>query len=74
LIIFVVLIAGIVTYALTSYKKTFEAQYPQISASQDSSIIARGKYLALGPAHCAHCHAPMSELGKVDAGDEVPLS
>jgi len=74
LIIFVVLVAGIVTYALTSYKKTFEAPYPQISASQDSAVIARGKYLALGPAHCAHCHAPMSELGKVDAGEEVPLS
>jgi hypothetical protein len=22
----------------------------------DSAKIAHGKYLALGPAHCAHCH------------------
>jgi len=74
LIIVIVFVAGIVTYALTSYKKTFDAPFPDITASTDSVVIARGKYLALGPAHCAHCHAPTSEIARVDAGEEVPLS
>ncbi len=74
LIILVVLVTGIVTYALISYQKTFDAPYPDITASKDSAVIARGKYLAYGPAHCADCHAPMSERAKVDAGEEVTLT
>ncbi len=74
ILVIVIILACIVTYVLTSYEKTFDAPYPDITASQDSAIIARGKYLALGPAHCAHCHAPMSELSRVDVGEEVALS
>jgi mono/diheme cytochrome c family protein len=74
LIIVVVVIAGIVTYALTSYKKTFDAPFPNITASKDSAVIARGRHLALGPAHCADCHAPLDVRDKVDAGEEVALS
>jgi len=55
------------------YKRTFEAPYPDIKASTDSAMIARGRYLAYGPAHCSFCHAPMSEFHRVDAGEEVPL-
>ena len=73
-VIVILFAAGIITFALTGYKKTFEAPYPKIKASEDSALIARGKYLALGPAHCAHCHAPTSDLEKVDAGEEVALS
>ncbi len=73
-VIIIIFIACIVTYVLTNYEKTFDAPYPDITASQDSAVIARGKYLALGPAHCAHCHAPISDILKVDAGEEVDLS
>lgn len=37
--------------------RTFDRPYPEIAASQDPAVIARGKYLVLGPAHCAECHA-----------------
>jgi mono/diheme cytochrome c family protein len=73
-LIIVVTVVGVVTFALTSYKKTFEAPYPNIKASTDSAVIARGKHLALGPAHCADCHAPVTQRAKVDAGEEVALS
>ena len=73
-VIIIVVVGGVITYALSSYKKTFDAPYPNITASTDSAVIARGKYLALGPAHCADCHAPMSDRAKVLAGEEVPLS
>lgn len=37
--------------------RTFDAPYPAIKASTDPAVIARGRYLALGPAHCVGCHA-----------------
>lgn len=73
-ILIVVVIASIVSYALSSYEKKFDAPYPDITASLDSAVIARGKHLAMGPAHCADCHAPVSERARVLAGEEVPLS
>ena len=59
---------------LPATKKTFEAPYPNIKASKDSAVIARGKHLALGPAHCADCHAPISERARINAGEEVDMS
>lgn len=53
---------------------TYDAPFPNIKASADSSVIARGKYLALGPAHCANCHASPSSDQLVEKGVEVPLS
>ena len=38
--------------------RTFEAPTPSLSASNDPTVIARGKYLAYGPAHCSGCHGP----------------
>lgn len=52
----------------------FDAPFPEIKASTDSSVIARGKYLALGPAHCADCHASPNSRALVEKGIEVPLS
>lgn len=63
-----------IAYALLRSQDTFEAPYPDITASTDSSLIARGKYLVYGPAHCAYCHAPANDYSKVEAGEVVPLS
>ena len=52
----------------------YDAPFPDIKASADSSVIARGKYLALGPAHCADCHASPGSSHLVEKGIEVPLS
>ena len=46
--------------------RTFDAPYPAIAASKDPQVIARGRYLVLGAAHCGECHAaqgvaPMEE-------------
>lgn len=37
--------------------RTFDRPYPEIAASTDPAVIARGKYLVTGPAHCVTCHA-----------------
>lgn len=62
-----------VTVALLQNRK-YDAPFPEIKASTDSAVIARGKYLALGPAHCADCHASPDSKVLVEKGIEVPLS
>lgn len=69
-----ILLAGILIYVQFAWNKKYEAAYPEISASKDSAIIARGKYLAFGPAHCGHCHVPMDKIMEVDNGLQPPLS
>jgi mono/diheme cytochrome c family protein len=52
----------------------FDAPYPEISASKDSMVIARGKYLVFGPAHCADCHASPQNSAAIDRGETAVLS
>ena len=53
--------------------KKYDAPYPNLQASSDSAIIARGKYLAYGPAHCSGCHTPAADQEKVMNGEELPF-
>jgi len=69
----VIVAVGFVIAVYTRYDRTFEAPYPTIKASTDSAIIARGRYLALGPAHCANCHSPIQDYMKVEKGEETSL-
>jgi mono/diheme cytochrome c family protein len=54
--------------------RKFDAPYPDIHASKDSAVIAKGKYLVMGAAHCADCHGAVGTEARVDAGEEVPLT
>lgn len=69
-----ILVVGLVAFILLTWDKKFEDTYPDIKASKDSAIIARGKYLAYGPAHCATCHVPMDKIMEVENGLIIPLS
>jgi mono/diheme cytochrome c family protein len=71
-IVLIVTVFAIVVASRQNLK--FDAPFPDIIASADSAVIARGEYLVYGPAHCAHCHAPLSMMEKVEAGEKVPLS
>ncbi|MBX2961235.1 MAG: cytochrome C [Cyclobacteriaceae bacterium] len=73
LLVIAAAIATLITIINIRYDRKFDAPYPDIQASTDSAMIARGKYLAYGPAHCSFCHAPMSEFQRVDKGGEAPL-
>jgi mono/diheme cytochrome c family protein len=53
---------------------TYEAPYPAIKATTDTALIARGKYLVFGPAHCANCHGAKGSWERVEKGEEVALS
>ena len=74
LAVIAIIIAGLLIFIFISWNKKHDAPYPDIKASTDSAVIARGKYLAFGPAHCSSCHTPMDKLEAVDKGLEMPLS
>lgn len=73
-IVFLFFMFFIAAVVITKQNRTFEAPYPSIHASNDSSVIARGKELVYGAAHCAHCHAPIEKLADIEKGEIVPLS
>jgi mono/diheme cytochrome c family protein len=70
----VLVLVALVGYVQLRYDRKFDAPYPDIKASTDSTVIARGKYLVYGLAHCAACHVPMDKTRAVDNGLEIPLS
>jgi mono/diheme cytochrome c family protein len=73
-IVLLFIIAGLYITIELRQNRVFGAPYPEIKASNDSMIIARGKAIIYGPAHCANCHAPAELEEQVNRGIEVPLS
>lgn len=72
--VIVVLILGLFAFVEASWDKTFDIPLPQLQTSTDSAVIARGKYLVHGPAHCSNCHVgSVEEMLAADAGENVPL-
>ncbi|MBM3435024.1 MAG: cytochrome c [Bacteroidetes bacterium] len=69
-----ILIAGIFIFVQAGSKKKFDAPFPDIAASSDSAMIARGEYLVYGPSHCATCHVPMDKIMAVENGERIPLT
>ncbi|EAZ80515.1 c-type cytochrome [Algoriphagus machipongonensis] len=60
-------------FVQTNWDKKYESPYPDLRASTDSTIIARGKYLVYGPAHCAACHSGAEDYEAMESGEQVPL-
>jgi mono/diheme cytochrome c family protein len=74
-IVLLVLIAGILLTVAARQHRHFEAPYPNIKSSNDSAVIARGKHLVLGPAHCVACHSTAVDRDSlIQADADVPLS
>ncbi|MBK9271946.1 MAG: cytochrome c [Saprospiraceae bacterium] len=67
----IVLILGFVAFVQLTWDKKHEAPYPEITASRDSAVIARGAYLANSAAHCGACHTSMDEVRLFDEGKKV---
>ncbi len=47
---------------------------PDLRASSDPAVIARGRYLVYGAAHCVDCHTTSEAVASVEAGQEVPIA
>lgn len=60
LALLVVSLAGLVAYASATHEGRIrhpDTPYPKLAASSDPDLIARGRYLVHGPAHCSQCHS-----------------
>src|SRR5687767_11061884 len=62
--IIVGLVCLFLLYVQLTYKQTFEADLTGIESTSDSIVVARGRYLVLGAAHCCTCHRPDSMAKK----------
>ena len=67
-------IAGFAVYVATRQNLKFDAPYPQVTASADSSVIARGQYVVRVLASCQVCHGDPAQAEANAAGQDVPLS
>lgn len=72
-IVLLVLIISFVTFVEFTWDSPISAPYPDISASTDSAVIARGEYLVYGPAHCAFCHFSEDKRDDFEKGVRVTL-
>lgn len=74
-IIILTLIAGVTITTAARQHMKYDAPYPDIKASTDSAVIARGRHLVLGPAHCADCHSKVKNIDSLlKLGQEPALS
>ena len=59
------LLAAVVVLALyvhRTWDRVWDAPLPDLHATSDPAIIARGEYLAYGPAQCVECHTASSAV------------
>src|SRR5512142_1661379 len=70
----VLLVGVMVVVVLLRWDRTFDTSLPDIRASTDSAVIARGRYLVYGPAHCAYCHDTAETVAALDRGEQPPLA
>lgn len=73
-ILILVTILGIAGVTGARQNLTYNAPYPKIKASKDSSIIARGRHLVNDIAHCNDCHSQANADSLISLGQDVPLS
>ncbi|HEY3387478.1 MAG TPA: hypothetical protein VGK46_13260 [Saprospiraceae bacterium] len=74
LVIIILAVLGFYIYVQSSWDKTYDWPGPALKASTDSTIIAKGKYLVHGPAHCNSCHVSgFSDLVESDKGKDIAL-
>ena len=73
-IILFVLIIGLTIAVISRQHLKYDAPYPNIVASTDTTIIARGKHLVFSSAHCINCHSRNNPDSLIALGQDVPLS
>jgi mono/diheme cytochrome c family protein len=67
--------SGLTVYVWRTWDRAYdEYPMPEVRASTDPAVIARGEYLVYGPSHCVECHSSsFEEFQKIVSGQKVPL-
>lgn len=73
-IVILSLLLLLVIIVATRQNRQFDAPYPDIKATTDSAVIAHGKEIAFGAAHCADCHYAGNADSVFKLGQEPDLS
>jgi mono/diheme cytochrome c family protein len=72
---FLVLVVGTAaTYVSSRQNLKFDRPYPDVAASTDSAVIARGHYVVRSVANCYQCHGDTAQSDAAAAGADVPMS
>ncbi len=66
-------IVGGSAYVASRQHLTFDPPYPNVHASTDSAVIARGHYIVRDAAPCAACHGDPNQHADYMKGVDVPL-
>src|SRR5262245_48112626 len=72
-VLLIVLLGGGV-FVATRQNLRFDAPYPEVTASTDSAVVERGRYIVRELAPCASCHSDPAERAAFNSGADVPLS
>ena len=65
---------GLYIYVQLAWDKTYDWPGPKLKTTTDSAVVAYGKYLVTGPAHCNSCHvSSFEDMVAGDEGKEIPL-
>ena len=73
-VVILISLLGGAAYVASRQNLKFDAPYPDIAASSDSAVIARGHYVVRNLANCAQCHGDTTKWAANVAGIEVPLT
>jgi mono/diheme cytochrome c family protein len=75
LVVVFLMIAGASVYVASRQHLVFDnVPYPEVTASTDTAVIARGHYVVRNLANCAQCHGDTTRREALMAGEDVPLS
>jgi len=69
-----VALAAFAVFVATRQHLQFDAPYPEVVASADTTVIARGRYIVRDLANCANCHGDPSQIAAVAESKDVALS
>src|SRR5690242_16978712 len=74
-IIILFIICGLTVTVMARQHLKYDAPYPNIKASTDTAIIAKGRHIVLGPGHCVDCHSTIKNVDSVlKLGQDPALS
>jgi mono/diheme cytochrome c family protein len=74
LVLLVVVVAGASLFVASRQNLKFDAPFPAVTASTDSAVIARGRYVVRTVVNCAQCHGDTTQFAALREGAEIPLS
>src|SRR5215831_18096998 len=71
----VLVIVMLALYVTVMWDYSWDVPLPIFEATRDAALVARGEYLAYGPARCVVCHAATEEdaVRGLSARSRVPL-